>query len=38
MSFKDVVECIVYNEKHLTKEDLALSNTKIENKFIKQNK
>ena len=30
--FKDVVECIVNDEKvHLTKEDLALSNTKIVN-------
>ena len=32
--FKDVVECVVNDEKvHLTKEDLALSNTKIENQF-----
>ena len=32
--FKDVVECVVNDEKvHLTKEDLALSNTKIENWF-----
>ena len=30
--FKDIAECIVNDEKvHLTKEDLALSNTKIEN-------
>ena len=37
--FKDVVECIVNDEKvHLTKEDLALSNTKIENWFTQQNK
>ena len=37
--FKDVVECIVNDEKvHLTKEDLALSNTKIENWFTSQNK
>ena len=37
--FKDVVECVVNNEKvHLTKEDLALSSTKIENWFIPQNK
>ena len=33
--FQDVVECAVNNERvHLTKEDLALSNTKIENWFI----
>ena len=32
MSLKDVVDYVVNNEKvHLTKEDLALSNTKIEN-------
>ena len=32
--FKDVVECVVNDEKvHITKEDLALSNTKIENWF-----
>ena len=37
--FKNVVECVVNNEKvHLTKEDLALSNTKIENWFTQQNK
>ena len=37
--FKDVVECVVIDEKvHLTKEDLALSNTKIENWFTQQNK
>ena len=37
--FKDVVECVVNDEKvHLTKEDLALSNTKIENWFAQQNK
>ena len=37
--FKDVVECFVNDEKvHLTKEDLALSNTKIENWFTQQNK
>ena len=37
--FKDVVECVVNDEKvHLTKEDLALSNTKIENWFIQQDK
>ena len=37
--FKDVVECVVKDEKvHLTKEDLALSNTKIENWFTQQNK
>ena len=36
--FKDVVECVVNDEKvHLTK-DLALSNTKIENWFTQQNK
>ena len=30
--FNNVVECVVNDEKvHLTKEDLALSNTKIEN-------
>ena len=33
------VECVVNDEKvHLTKEDLALSNTKIENWFTQQNK
>ena len=37
--FKDGVECIVNDEKvHLNKEDLALSNTKIENWFTQQNK
>ena len=37
--FKDIVECVVNDEKvHLTKEDLALSNTKIENWFTHQNK
>ena len=37
--FKDIVECVVYDEKvHLTKEDLALSDTKIENWFTQQNK
>ena len=37
--FKDTVECVVNNEKvHLTKEDLALSNTKIENWFTQKNK
>ena len=37
--FKDVVECVVNDKKvHLTKEDLALSNTKIENWFTQQNK
>ena len=37
--FKDVVECVVNDEKvHLTKEDLALSNTKIENWITQQNK
>ena len=37
--FKDVVECVVNDERvHLTKEDLALSNTKIENWFTQQNK
>ena len=36
---KDVVECVVNDEKvHLTKEDLALSNTEIENWFTPQNK
>ena len=30
MQFKDVVDCLVNDEKvHLTKEDLALSNTKL---------
>ena len=37
--FKDVVKCVVNDEKvHLTKEDLALSNTKIENWFTQKNK
>ena len=37
--FEDVVECVVNDEKvHLTKEDLALSNTKFENWFTSQNK
>ena len=37
--FKSVVEFVVNDEKvHLTKEDLALSNTKIENWFTQQNK
>ena len=37
--FKDVVECVVNGEKvHLTKEDLALSNTKIRNWFTQQKK
>ena len=37
--FKDVVECVVNDEEvHLTKEDFALSNTKIENWFTQQNK
>ena len=37
--FKDVVECVVNDVKvHLTKDDLALSNTKIENSFTQQNK
>ena len=37
--FKDVVECVVNDEKvHLTKEDLALSNAKIENWFTQKNK
>ena len=37
--FKDVVECVVNDEKvHLTKGDLALSNTNIENWFVQQNK
>ena len=32
MPFKDFVECVVSNEKsHVSKQDLALSNTKIEN-------
>ena len=36
---KDVVECVVNDKKvHLTKEDLALSNTKIENWFTQQKK
>ena len=39
IAFKDVVECVVNDEKvHLTKEDLALLNTKIENWFTQQNK
>ena len=37
--FKGVVECVINDEKvHLTKEDLALSNTKIKNWFMQQNK
>ena len=37
--FKDIVGCVVNDAKvHLTKEDLALSNTKIENWFTPQNK
>ena len=37
--FEEVVECVVNNEKvYLTKEDLALSSTKIEVWFTKQNK
>ena len=37
--FKDVVECVINDEKvHLTKEDMALSNTKIENWFTQKNK
>ena len=37
--FKDVAKCIVNDKKvHLTIEDLALSNTKIENCFTPQNK
>ena len=37
--FKDVVECVVNDEKvNLSKEDLALPNTKIENCFTQQNK
>ena len=37
--FKNVVKCVVNDEKlHLTQEDLALSNTKIENWFTQQNK
>ena len=37
--FKDLVNCVVNDEKvHLTKENLALSNTKIENWFAPQNK
>ena len=36
--FQDAVECVVNDEKvHLTKEDLALSNTKIENWLTQQN-
>ena len=39
MSFKDVVDCAINNEiGHLTKEDFALSNIKIENWFTQQNK
>ena len=39
MPFKVAVDCVVNNEKvHLTKEDLALSNTEFENWFIKENK
>ena len=39
IQFKDVVECVINNEEeHLTKEDLALWNTKIENWFTQQNK
>ena len=39
MSFKDVADCVVNNEKvHLTKDDLVLSNTNIENWFTQQNK
>ena len=39
ISFRGVVECVVNDEKvHLTKEYLALSNTKIENWFTQQNK
>ena len=38
MPFRDVVDCVVNNEKiHLTKEDLAVSHTKIENWLIQQN-
>ena len=37
--FKDIVECVVNEEKvHLTKKDLALSNSKIKNWFTQQNK
>ena len=37
--FKNVVGCVVNDEKvHLTMEDLALSNTRIENWFMQQNK
>ena len=37
--FKNVVECVINDEKvHLTKEDLALSNTKIENWSTQHNK
>ena len=37
--FKDVVECVVNDEKvHLTKEDLALSSNKLENWLTQQNK
>ena len=37
--FKDVAECVVNDEKvYQTKEDLALSNTKIENWFTQQKK
>ena len=39
MPFMDVIDCVVLNEKvHLTKEDLVLSNTKIENWFTQHNK
>ena len=39
ITFKNVVECVIKDEKvYLTKEDLALSNTKIENCFTQQNK
>ena len=39
ISFKDAVECVTNDEKvHLTKEYLALSNTRIENWFTQQNK
>ena len=37
--FKNAVDCVVYDEKvYLTKEDLVLSNTKIENWFTQQSK
>ena len=38
ISFQDVVECVNNERVHLTKEDLALSNTKIKNWFTQQNK